>query len=175
WKRPRGHWRILCGAGWCVTWATRISPRGNRQSSLGIQQRMGFSPLIAAQMYYSLIARDLGNEVVPFCQDVGIGIAVWSPLAGGFLSVRYRRKDPTGGKGRIADFDFIPFDEEKRYDLLEVMRSTGDRHKASVAQIALAWPLTKPDVSTVLVGASKVSQLEDNLGAAEVKISGEKV
>jgi aryl-alcohol dehydrogenase-like predicted oxidoreductase len=142
---------------------------------LGIQQRMGFSPLIAAQMYYSLIGRDLENEVVPFCQDARIGIVVWSPLAGGFLSGRYTRKDPTGGKGRIADFDFIPFDKERGYDLVEVMRRIGTAHKATVAQVALAWLLTKPYVSTVLVGASKVSQLDDNLGAAEVKLSGEEV
>ena len=84
---------------------------------------------------------------------------VWSPLASGFLSGRYTRKDPTGSKGRIADFDFIPFDKEKGYDLVEVMRNVGARHKATVAQVALAWLFTKPYVSSILLGASKVSQL----------------
>ncbi|HXY49375.1 MAG TPA: aldo/keto reductase [Terriglobales bacterium] len=142
---------------------------------LGIQQRMGYAPLVAAQMYYSLVGRDLEREVVPFCQDAGIGIVVWSPLASGFLSGRYTRQDPAGGKGRIANFDFIPFDKVKGYDLIDVMRAIASRHQATVAQVALAWLLAKPFVSAILLGASKLSQLEDNLGAAEVKLSAQEV
>jgi aryl-alcohol dehydrogenase-like predicted oxidoreductase len=142
---------------------------------LGIQNARGYAPFIAAQMYYSLVGRDLEHEVVPFCQDAGIGIVVWSPLASGFLSGRYTRKDPTGGKGRIADFDILHIDREKAYDLVEKLREMASRHKATVAQIALAWLLAKPHVSTVLLGASKLNQLEDNLGAMNVSLTAEEV
>src|ERR1700756_1265912 len=136
---------------------------------LGIQNQKGYSPFIAAQMYYSLVGRDLECEVVPFCQDAGVGIVVWSPLASGFLSGRYTRQDPTGGKGR--GFDFLPIDREKGYDLIDRMRDIALHHKATIAQIALAWLLAKPYVSTILVGASKLSQLDDNLGAANLALS----
>ena len=139
----------------------------------GIQNQRGYSPFVAAQMYYSLVGRDLEYEVVPFCKDAGIGIVVWSPLASGFLSGRYTRQDPTGGKGRGVDF--LPFDREKGYDLIDRMRQIASHHKASVAQIALAWLLAKPYVSAILLGASKVSQLDDNLGACHVSLSSEEV
>lgn len=142
---------------------------------LGIQQRHCYSPVIAAQMYYSLVGRDLENEVVPFCQDAGVGIVVWSPLAGGFLSGRYTRKDPTGGKGRIADFDFLPTDKEKGYDLIERMHKMAAGHNATVAQLALAWLLSKDYVSTILMGASNVKQFDDNIGVFKVKLSSDEL
>ncbi len=137
----------------------------------GIQNAYGYAPLIAAQMYYSLVGRDIEHEVVPFCRDAGIGIVVWSPLASGFLSGRYTRQDPTGGKGRLSEFDILHIDKERGYDLIEKMRAMATRHQATVAQIALAWLLAKPYVSTILLGASKLSQLEDNLGAEKVALS----
>jgi len=142
---------------------------------LGIQNARGYAPFIAAQMYYSLVGRDLEHEVVPFCQDAGIGIVVWSPLASGFLSGRYTRQDPTGGKGRLTQFDILPIDKEKGYNLIDRMRQIASQHKATVAQIALAWLLSKPYVSTILLGASKLSQLEDNLGAANIKLTEQEV
>jgi aryl-alcohol dehydrogenase-like predicted oxidoreductase len=138
---------------------------------LGIQKRQRYAPLVAAQMYYSLVGRDLEHEVVPFCQDAGIGIVVWSPLASGFLSGRYTRQDPTGGKGRIATFDILPIDKEKGYDLIEKLHAIAKRHQATVAQIVLAWLLSKRYVSTILLGASK-AQLDDNLGATAVVLAG---
>lgn len=140
-------------------------------SLLGIQKQMGYSPLIAAQMYYSLVGRDLEHEIVPFCKHAGIGICAWSPLAGGFLSGRYTRQDPTGGKGRLATFDFLPFDKEKGYDLIERMRAIAEGHKATVAQVALAWMLAKEFISVIIVGASRMSQFEDNLSAMNVNLS----
>jgi len=142
---------------------------------LGIQNARGYAPFIAAQMYYSLVGRDLEHEVVPFCQDAGIGIVVWSPLASGFLSGRYTRQDPTGGKGRLTQFDILLIDKEKGYNLIDRMRQIASQHKATVAQIALAWLLSKPYVSTILLGASKLSQLEDNLGAANIQLSDQEV
>jgi len=142
---------------------------------IGIQKQRNYSPFIAAQMYYSLVGRDLEHEVVPFCRDAGVGIVVWSPLASGFLSGRYTRQDPTGGKGRLTGFDILPIDKEKGYDLIDRMREIANGHRASVAQIALAWLLAKPYVSTILVGASKLAQLDDNLGAANVHLNLDEV
>jgi len=142
---------------------------------LGIQKQHNYSSLVAAQMYYSLLGRDLEHEVVPFCTDCGVGIVVWSPLAGGFLTGRYTRQDPTGGKGRLASFDFIPFDKEKAYNLVDEIRKIAERRRGSVAQVALAWILSKQFVTSILLGASKPSQLEDNLGALNLNLSGEEL
>src|SRR6201987_4644116 len=89
---------------------------------VGMQKQHNYSTFIAAQMHYSPVGGALEHEVVPFCQDAGVGIVVWSPLASGFLSGRYTRQDPTGGQGRIATFDFLPFDKEKGYRLVDKLR-----------------------------------------------------
>jgi aryl-alcohol dehydrogenase-like predicted oxidoreductase len=145
------------------------------QKLLGIQKANDYSPLVAAQMYYSLAGRDLEHEIVPFLGDGGIGLVVWSPLAGGFLTGRYTRKDPSGENGRIADFNFLPLDREKGYELIDRMQTIARHHDGSVAQVALAWLLAKPYVTTILLGASKLSQLEDNLGAVRVDLRPEEV
>lgn len=142
---------------------------------IGIQQRRGYAPFIAAQMYYSLLGRDLEHEVVPFCNDAGIGIVVWSPLAGGFLTGRYTRQDPSGGKGRLSGFDFPPIHREKGYAVVDELQKIGKSRGATVAQLALAWLLAKPHVTSILLGASKISQLEDNLGALKVQFSADQL
>jgi aryl-alcohol dehydrogenase-like predicted oxidoreductase len=142
---------------------------------VGIQQRLNYAPFVAAQMYYSLVGRDIEHEIVPFLADAGIGLVVWSPLASGFLSGKYTRDNPTGGGGRIAGFDFLPTDRERGYNLIDLMKKIAAAHHASIAQVALAWLLAKPFVSTVLLGASKISQLEDNRGACELKLTADEV
>ncbi len=143
--------------------------------AVGIQRAHGWSPFRAAEMYYSLVGRDLEHDVVPFAVDAGVGIMVWSPLAGGFLSGKYTRQDPGGGGGRLTGFDFLPFDRERGYDLVERMREIGAGHGASPAQVALAWLLARPFVSSILVGASRVGQLDDNLHAATLALSAAEV
>jgi aryl-alcohol dehydrogenase-like predicted oxidoreductase len=138
---------------------------------VGIQERHNYARFVAAQMYYSLLGRDIEYEIAPFCADAGIGIVVWSPMAGGLLTGRYTRQDPTGGGGRLAYGDFLPVDRERVWDVIDRMRSIGERHRATIAQVALAWLLAKPFVSTILLGASKTSQLEDNLGAVDVELT----
>ena len=138
---------------------------------VGIQEHHNYARFVAAQMYYSLVGRDLEYEVAPFCHDAGIGIVVWSPLAGGLLTGRYTRQDASGGKGRLAYGDFLPIDREKVRGVIDRMRAIGDHHRASVAQVALAWLLAKPFVSTILLGASKLTQLEDNLGSLNLELS----
>jgi len=142
--------------------------------AVGIQRARGFSVFRAAEMYYSLIGRDLEHEVVPFCADAGIGVMVWSPLAGGFLSGKYTRENPQGGSGdRLSTFEFLPNDRERGYRVVDLLKSIGARHGASPAQVALAWLLTRPTVTSLLVGASKASQLDDNLGAADLKLTAD--
>lgn len=109
--------------------------------------------------------------MIPFAQDAGIGITVWSPLAGGFLSGKYTRENPGGNGGRLTGFDIIPFDRELGYNLVEKLQEIGTRHKVSPAQVALAWLLSRPFITSLLIGASKISQLDDNLGAVEFELA----
>ncbi len=138
--------------------------------AIGIQQARGYQPFRASEMYYSLVGRDLEHEFVPFAIDAGVGITVWSPLASGFLSGKYTREDPTGGGGRLNAFDFIPFDREKGYDLVAVLKQMAAGYGATPAQLAIAWLLSRRYVSSVLVGASSAPQLDDNLKAATVSL-----
>jgi len=113
--------------------------------------------------------------VVPFLEDAGIGMMVWSPLAGGFLTGKYTRENPQGDGGRLTGFDFLPYDREKGYAVVDKLREIAKAHNASPAQIALAWLLRKPGVASVLIGANKIAQLDDNLGAMNVQLSDEQM
>jgi aryl-alcohol dehydrogenase-like predicted oxidoreductase len=143
--------------------------------AVGIQKRHGGARFRAAELYYSLVGRDVEYDLVPFLEDAGIGMMVWSPLAGGFLTGKYTRENPQGDGGRLTGFDMLPYDREKGHAVVDKLREIAKAHNASPAQIALAWLLRKPAVTSILVGANKVAQLEDNLRAAEVQLSGEQV
>jgi aryl-alcohol dehydrogenase-like predicted oxidoreductase len=117
-----------------------------------------------------LLGRDIEHELVPFVRDAGVGVFVWSPLAGGFLTGKYTRENPRGDEGRLTSFDMLPYDKEKGYQLIDRLRSIAAAHGASPAQVAIAWVLSKPFVSSVLLGANKLAQLEDNLGAGNLKL-----
>jgi aryl-alcohol dehydrogenase-like predicted oxidoreductase len=139
--------------------------------AVGTQERHGWARFRAAEMYYSLVGRELDHEIAPFVADSGIGVFVWSPLAGGFLSGKYSRENPQGDGGRLTTFDFLPVDKERGYGIVDAARKIATAHQATPAQIALAWVLAKPFVASVLVGASKLGQLDDNLGAANLTLS----
>lgn len=141
--------------------------------ALGKTELLGLAPLVSLQAYYSLAGRDLEHEVVPMLESEGVGLMVWSPLAGGFLSGKYRRG--ADAEGRRATFDFPPVDKDRAYDAVEVMDGIAAAHGATVPQIALAWLLAKPVVSSVIIGARKMHQLEDNLGACDVKLSADEM
>ena len=143
--------------------------------AVGLQSQNGWARFRAAEMYYSLVGRDLDHEVVPFLQDAGIGVLAWSPLAGGLLSGKYTRQNPKGDGGRSSSFDFLPHDRERVYDVVERVRAIGAAHGASPAQVALAWMLTKPFVSSILLGANKMAQLEDNLASVNVQLSAQEL
>ncbi len=140
------------------------------QKMLDIQVKYVFATFITAQLYYSLLGRDIEHEVVPFLTDNNLGLMVWSPLASGFLTGKYTRENPVPHDSRRASFDFPPINKEKGYEVVDKLKEISEKHDASIAQIALAWLLEKPYVSSVLVGATKISQLEDNLGAADLRL-----
>jgi len=124
------------------------------------------------QSYYSLAGRELEREMIPLLKDQGLGLLVWSPLAGGFLSGKFTR-DSGDDAARRAKFDFPPVNKERGFDILDVAKAIADQHGVSVAQIALAWILRNSAVTSVIIGARKPSQLEDNLKAIAVKLSAE--
>lgn len=139
--------------------------------ALGISREQRLEPFVSLQAYYSLAGRDLEREIVPLLRSEGLGLMVWSPLAGGFLSGKYTR----GGEaeGRRASFDFPPVDKDKAYDVIDVMREVAQARGCTVAQVALAWLLQQPAVSTVIIGAKRPDQLADNLAAVEVELTAE--
>lgn len=140
----------------------------------GIAERRGFAPLASLQAYYTLAGRDLEREVIPMLESEGVGLMVWSPLAGGFLSGKYSR-DGAGEDGRRANFDFPPVDKERGFDIVDVLREMAAAKGASVAQLALAWLLHQPAVSSVIVGAKRLDQLTDNLGAVDVAFTADEL
>jgi aryl-alcohol dehydrogenase-like predicted oxidoreductase len=141
--------------------------------SLWTADRDNLSSFVSNQVYYSLQARDIENELVPVAIDQGIGILVWSPIAGGLLSGKYRRGvEPPAGSRHLTDWNEPPvYDEDKLYDTIEELVAISESHGVSAAQVALAYTLAKPAVTSVIVGARTEEQLADNLAAADLKLS----
>jgi len=143
--------------------------------ALGVAERTGGARYVSQQIYYSLQARDAESELVPVSVDQGLGILVWSPLAGGLLSGKYRRNQPTPeGTRRFAGWDEPPVhDEDRLYDTIDALVEIGEAHGVSAAQVALAWLLGRPAVTSVIVGARTDEQLQDNLAAAQLELSAD--
>jgi len=143
--------------------------------ALGIADSHGWTRLASLQAYYTIAGRDLEREIAPLLRDQQVGLMVWSPLAGGLLSGKYDR-DGNGPDGaRRATFDFPPIDKDRAFDCVDAMRPIADARGVSVARIALAWLLHQPFVTTVIVGAKTVEQLDDNLAAVDVTLSAEEL
>lgn len=136
-----------------------------------LQKANGWAPFTHGQMYYSLLGRDVERDVIPMMRRYGLGLTVWSPLASGFLSGKYTRAALADPDNRYSGFDILPFDKERGFALVEQMRTIAAAQGASVAQVAIAWLLARNAVSSVLIGATKAHQLDDNLKAAAVKLS----
>ncbi len=140
--------------------------------ALAVSREQRLERFKCTQSYYSLAGRELEREMIPLLKDQGLGLLVWSPLAGGFLSGKFTR-DSGDDAARRAKFDFPPVNKEKGFDTLDVAKAIADRYGVSVAQIALAWILANRAVTSVIIGARKPAQLEDNLKAIDVKLSAE--
>ncbi len=145
--------------------------------ALAISEKQNLEKFVTLQALYSLIARDLENELVPLSLDQKLGILPWSPLGGGFLTGKYRRGKPRPQGARRTDptNQFLQYDEEKGFDIVERLEKTGNNHKATVAQAALNYLLRKPGVTSVIIGAKNREQLEDNIRAASWEMTPEEV
>ncbi|MHC6224937.1 aldo/keto reductase [Pseudomonas sp. X10] len=138
--------------------------------ALGISERRNLAPFASVQAYYSLAGRDLEHELLPMIEDQKLGLMAWSPLAAGFLSGKYDR-NTREGESRRDKFEFPPVNREKAFDIIDVLKRIAEQHDVSPAQVALAWLLAKPAVSSVIIGAKRVDQLQDNLAAVDLKLS----
>ena len=145
--------------------------------SVTLQEAKNWAKFISAQMYYSLLGRDIEFEVVPACEDLGLGILPWSPLAGGFLSGKYSREAPYPQDSRYARMEkpFLRFDFEKGYFVLDELKKLAEKYNATIAQVALNWLKAKPFVSSIIIGVRNLKQLEDNLGCIDWDLSKEDV
>jgi aryl-alcohol dehydrogenase-like predicted oxidoreductase len=143
--------------------------------ALGVSYARDYARFETVQAYYTIAGRELEREIVPLVEDQGLGIMVWSPLAGGLLSGKFTRKSATPNDARRTVFDFPPVDREHAYDIVDGMEPIAKAHGVSVAQIALAWLLQRSGVMSVIVGAKTIEQLDDNLASLKVNLSAEEV
>lgn len=142
-------------------------------AAIELQRSNGLAEFTHGQMYYSLLGRDIERDVVPMMTHYGLGLTVWSPLAGGFLSGKYTRENLDDPGNRYSGFDLIPFEKERGFALVETLRAIAQAHTCTVAQVAIAWLLGRTGVTSVLLGSSKRSQLDDNLGSSDVTLSAD--
>ena len=145
--------------------------------ALGVADLRGLPRFVSTQVYYSLQERTLEHEILPACIDQGLGVLVWSPLAGGLLSGKYRRgQEGPAGARHLTDWDEPPvYDQERLYDTIDVLVEVAEGHGVSAAQVALAWLLRRPQISTVIVGARTDEQLADNLRAVDLDLGDEEL
>jgi aryl-alcohol dehydrogenase-like predicted oxidoreductase len=143
--------------------------------ALGIAKRSGLPEFVSQQVYLSLQERSAEYEIVPSAIDQGLGLLVWSPLAGGLLSGKYRRGQPAPpGSRHASEWSEPPiYDEDKLYDTIETLVEIADHHGVSAAQVALAWLLGRPGITSVIVGARTDEQLADNLAAATLELTAD--
>ena len=140
---------------------------------LAISEKNHWARFESVQAYYTVAGRDLEREVVPLIEDQQLGLMVWSPLAGGLLSGKFSPdgKGPEGARRTSFDFPFV--DKVRAFKVVDAMRPIAERHQATVAQVALAWLLSRPQVSTVIIGAKTPEQLTDNMGASGLQLTVE--
>ena len=143
--------------------------------ALGTSERRGFARFETVQAYYSIAGRDLEREIVPLMAEEKLGLMVWSPLAGGLLSGKYGPGAPGNGEGRRASFDFPPVDKDRAWACVAAMREVAEKHSASVATVALAWILAKPFVTSIIIGAKRLDQLDQNLAAVKLKLDADDI
>ncbi len=158
----QGHVRYVGVSNWS---AWRL------MKAVGLADHKGLARPASLQAFYTIASRDLEREIVPLLEAEKVGLMVWSPLAGGLLSGKYDRDGKSAEGGRRLDFNFPPVDRDRAFACIDVMRGIAAVHGVSVARVALAWLLHRPVVSSVIVGARTVEQLDDNLAAVDIRLS----
>ena len=154
----------------CSNWPARHIARAQALAESG--QWPGF---VSLQAYYSLAGRDLEHELLPLCREQELAVLPWSPLSGGFLTGKFRRDAAAPADARRAEFEFPPVDRERGFDAVDAAEAIGKETGASIAQVSLAWLLAQSGVTSVIIGAKRMDQLEDNLLAADIGLNGEQI
>ena len=154
----------------CSNWSAR-----HLMKALYLARAHDWAGFVSLQAYYSLVGRDLEHELLPLCREERIGVMPWSPLSGGFLSGKYTRDNPNPEGARRSGFQFPPIDEARGFDAVEVLARIAKQKEATVAEVALAWLLAQPGISSIIIGANKISQLEDNLKAADLQLTAAEI
>ncbi len=162
----QGHVRYVG----CSNWAA-----WKIMQALGLADSHGWARFASLQAFYTIASRDLEREIAPLLKDQGVGLMVWSPLAGGLLSGKYSRdgKGPDGA--RRVTFDFPIVDKDRAFACIDAMRPIAEAHGVSVARVAIAWLLHQPFVTTVIVGARGIDQLDDNIAAVDIRLTPEEL
>jgi len=142
--------------------------------ALGVSAQQHLAKFVSLQAYYTIAGRDLEREVVSMLLDQKLGLMVWSPLAGGFLSGKYTR-EANAEEGRRVNFDFPPVNKDKAFDVIDVMQEIAVVKDVTVPQIALGWLLHQPVVTSVIIGAKRPEQLQDNLKAVDLKLTADEL
>jgi aryl-alcohol dehydrogenase-like predicted oxidoreductase len=150
----------------CSNW-----PAWRLAKALGIAERRGYARYETIQSYYTIAGRDLEREIVPLLQEEKVGLMVWSPLAGGLLSGKYRPNAQGPEDGRRTQYDFPPVELDRAWPVIDAMRAIAEAKGVSVARVALAWLLHKPWVTSVIIGAKRIEQLDDNIAAATLSLT----
>jgi aryl-alcohol dehydrogenase-like predicted oxidoreductase len=141
--------------------------------AIGIAEKHGWNKFVGLQYFYSLSGRDIEREILPLAADQNLAVMPWSPLAGGFLSGKYTRNNEKAGDSRRDIFDFPPINKEKAYDIVDVLTEVGKTHNASVAEIALAWVRLQKGITSTIIGAKNVDQLNANIKSTELELSAD--
>jgi len=143
--------------------------------ALGHSKYNRFASFVSLQAYYTVAGRDLERELIPLLNDQKLGLLIWSPLAGGLLSGKYSREGEAQEGARRANFDFPPVNKDRAFAILDILHPMAEAKGCSVAQLALAWLLHQSAVTSVIIGANKLEQLNDNLKAVDVTLSAEEL
>jgi len=139
----------------------------------GIAEKHGWNKFVGLQYFYSLAGRDIEREIVLLAKDQQLAIMPWSPLAGGFLGGKYSRNAAKAEGTRRDTFDFPPIDKEKAYDIIDVIAEIGKQHSATVAEVALAWVRQQKGITSTIIGAKTVEQLNANIKSVDLQLSAD--
>ena len=154
----------------CSNW-----PAWKIATAFGVSERRGYARFETVQAYYSLAGRDLERELIPLLDHAHGGLLVWSPLAGGLLSGKFDRDNQSPKGARRSGFDFPVVDKERAWTIIDALRPIADAHGCSPARVALAWALSRSAVTSVIIGAKRMDQLQDNLAAVDLVLNDEEL
>jgi len=141
--------------------------------AIGIAEKHGWNKFVGLQYFYSLSGRDIEREILPLAADQNLAVMPWSPLAGGFLSGKFTRNTEATGNSRRDTFDFPPINKERAYDIVDVLAETGKQHGVSVAEVALAWVRQQQGITSTIIGAKNVDQLNANIKSTELLLTND--